>query len=120
MFDYRDDTLSFDRYTVQPEEPSRMHNADDMPADDERGERGVWLFRFTANSEGLADMVYTTCKEAGLAVVRHDIDRVGFATCGVEESVLGQVLLKGFAALAFGKAEGCDTNGPGGWRRYDI
>lgn len=116
MSDYRDDTLSFDRYTVQPEEPSRMHNAD-MPADDEHG---VWLFRFTANSEGLADMVYTTCKEAGLSVVRHDIDRVGFATCGVEESVLGQVLLKGFSALAFGKAEGCDTNGPNEWRRYDI
>lgn len=94
--DYRDDTLSFDRYEVQEEA---------QPVSGTPEYDGITHYQFSGRSEALAMVVERAAEAANMAVVRHDMVRVGFVTVGISEGIAGLALLKGFVALDFGEAK---------------
>lgn len=85
--EFRDDTLSFDKYEVQGDTvPQRIEGKPEEP-----------IFYFTVESDTPATSAVSerALERGGMAVARVNSTEVAYCTIGWDESLLGQVLATG-------------------------
>jgi hypothetical protein len=87
MYEYRDDTLSFDKYEVQEPEPQKVTGGPSNST--------IYFFDITTLGEAFTELLMDAGESANLSMVRHGETKVGYCTVGLAESIVGQLFAQG-------------------------